>query len=171
MNAHVEPWLTADATPVHDARSSTEGGSLARIVLDGQGHTVTLTGAAAIFGDDAEEVTIRNFRFVAGPDKTPGVVIALSNSRRVRIEDCRFEIPGAGAISTGGILTDDVVIERCVFAPARRRFAVEGTGRHTIRNCRLAPPEGDAVRLLLPGASVLENNDFGNARIERVERP
>ena len=26
MNAHVEPWLTVDATPVHDARVLTEGG-------------------------------------------------------------------------------------------------------------------------------------------------
>ncbi len=45
MNAYVEPWLTADATPVHDARALTEGGSLARIVLDGQIYALRITRA------------------------------------------------------------------------------------------------------------------------------
>ena len=36
MNVQIDTWLTTDATPVHEARVLTEGGSLARIVLDGQ---------------------------------------------------------------------------------------------------------------------------------------
>ena len=47
MNARAEPflmpWLTADATPVHEARVLTEGGSLARIDLDGQIYTLRIT--------------------------------------------------------------------------------------------------------------------------------
>ena len=37
------PWLQGDATPVHEARVLTEGGSLARIVLDGQVYTLRVT--------------------------------------------------------------------------------------------------------------------------------
>jgi Hemin uptake protein hemP len=48
MNAHVEPWLTVDATPVHDARVLTEGGSLARIVLDGQVYSLRITRAGKL---------------------------------------------------------------------------------------------------------------------------
>ncbi|WP_283177624.1 hemin uptake protein HemP [Gemmobacter sp. 24YEA27] len=47
MNAHTEatltPWLQNDATPVHDARVLTDGGSLAKIVLDGQVYTLRIT--------------------------------------------------------------------------------------------------------------------------------
>lgn len=47
MNARPEgfltPWLTADATPVHEAKVLTEGGSLARIALDGQIYTLRIT--------------------------------------------------------------------------------------------------------------------------------
>ena len=47
MNVRAEPflaeWLTADATPVHEARVLTEGGSLARISLDGQIYTLRIT--------------------------------------------------------------------------------------------------------------------------------
>ncbi len=47
MNAHTEtaltPWLQGDATPVHEARVLTEGGSLAKIVLDGQVYTLRIT--------------------------------------------------------------------------------------------------------------------------------
>ena len=47
MNARPEPmltpWLTADATPIHEARVLTEGGSLAKIVLDGQVYTLRIT--------------------------------------------------------------------------------------------------------------------------------
>ena len=48
MNAHVEPWLTADATPVHDARALTEGGSLARIMLAGQVYSLRITRAGKL---------------------------------------------------------------------------------------------------------------------------
>ena len=48
MNAHVEPWLTTDATPVHDARALTEGGSLARIMLDGQVYSLRITRAGKL---------------------------------------------------------------------------------------------------------------------------
>ena len=48
MNAYVEPWLTADATPFHDARALTEGGSLARIVLDGQVYALRITRAGKL---------------------------------------------------------------------------------------------------------------------------
>jgi hypothetical protein len=52
MNAHVEapviPWLTADATPAHDARVLTEGGSLARILLDGQVYSLRITRAGKL---------------------------------------------------------------------------------------------------------------------------
>lgn len=41
--AFVTPWLSADATPVHEARVLTEGGSLARLVLDGQVYTLRIT--------------------------------------------------------------------------------------------------------------------------------
>ena len=47
MNARPEPfvtpWLTADATPIHEARVLTEGGSTARIALDGQIYTLRIT--------------------------------------------------------------------------------------------------------------------------------
>jgi hemin uptake protein HemP len=47
MNARPEPfvtpWLTTDATPSHEARVLTEGGSLARIALDGQVYTLRIT--------------------------------------------------------------------------------------------------------------------------------
>ncbi len=48
MNMVVEPWLTSDATPVHDARALTEGGSLARIVLDGQVYALRITRAGKL---------------------------------------------------------------------------------------------------------------------------
>ncbi|WP_374641722.1 hemin uptake protein HemP [Tabrizicola sp.] len=48
MNAFVETWLTADATPAHDARALTEGGSLARIVLDGQVYSLRITKAGKL---------------------------------------------------------------------------------------------------------------------------
>jgi hemin uptake protein HemP len=41
-------WLTTDATPVHDARVLTEGGSLARIVLDGQVYALRITRAGKL---------------------------------------------------------------------------------------------------------------------------
>ena len=52
MNARpdpfVTPWLTADATPLHDARVLTEGGSLARILLDGQVYSLRITRAGKL---------------------------------------------------------------------------------------------------------------------------
>jgi hemin uptake protein HemP len=48
MNAFVETWLTADATPLHDARVLTEGGSLARIMLDGQVYSLRITRAGKL---------------------------------------------------------------------------------------------------------------------------
>ena len=39
----VAPWLSTDATPLHEARVLTEGGSLARIALDRQIHTLRIT--------------------------------------------------------------------------------------------------------------------------------
>ena len=48
MNAQVDLWLTTDATPVHDARALTEGGSLARIVLDGQVYSLRITRAGKL---------------------------------------------------------------------------------------------------------------------------
>lgn len=52
MNARPEPfltpWLTSDATPVHEARVLTEGGSLARIALDGQVYTLRITKAGKL---------------------------------------------------------------------------------------------------------------------------
>ncbi len=47
---------------------------LKNIVIDGGGHTVQLGGASVFFGDDAENVTIRNFHFVAPRRKTPRAV-------------------------------------------------------------------------------------------------
>lgn len=47
MNIRAEPmlapWLTGDTTPVHEARVLTEGGSLAKILLDGQVYTLRIT--------------------------------------------------------------------------------------------------------------------------------
>lgn len=47
MNMRAEPiltpWLTSDATPLHEARVLTEGGSLAKILLDGQLYTLRIT--------------------------------------------------------------------------------------------------------------------------------
>ena len=48
MNAQLDQWLTADATPVHDARVLTEGSSLARIVLDGQVYALRITRAGKL---------------------------------------------------------------------------------------------------------------------------
>ena len=48
MNARIDHWLTADATPLHDARALTEGGSLARIVLDGQVYALRITRAGKL---------------------------------------------------------------------------------------------------------------------------
>ncbi len=48
MTAFVDTWLTADATPVLDARALTEGGSLARIVLDGQVYALRITRAGKL---------------------------------------------------------------------------------------------------------------------------
>ncbi|HMS96075.1 MAG: hemin uptake protein HemP [Tabrizicola sp.] len=48
MNAQVDLWLTTDATPVHDARALTEGGSLARIHLDGQIYCLRITRAGKL---------------------------------------------------------------------------------------------------------------------------
>ena len=48
MNAQIDPWLTVDATPVHEARVLTEGGSLARIVLDGQVYALRITRAGKL---------------------------------------------------------------------------------------------------------------------------
>jgi hypothetical protein len=48
MNAILDTWLTADATPVHDARALTEGGSLARLVLDGQIYALRITRAGKL---------------------------------------------------------------------------------------------------------------------------
>jgi len=48
MTMHVERWLTTDATPLHDARALTEGGSLARIVLDGQVYSLRITRAGKL---------------------------------------------------------------------------------------------------------------------------
>lgn len=47
MNMRAEPmltpWLQGDATPAHEARVLTEGGSLAKILLDGQVYTLRIT--------------------------------------------------------------------------------------------------------------------------------
>jgi Hemin uptake protein hemP len=48
MNAQIDVWLTADATPVHDARVLTEGGSLARLLLDGQVYALRITRAGKL---------------------------------------------------------------------------------------------------------------------------
>ena len=48
MNAQVDVWLTAAATPLHEARVLTEGGSLARIVLDGQVYSLRITRAGKL---------------------------------------------------------------------------------------------------------------------------
>ena len=48
MNAQIDSWLTADATPVHEARVLTEGGSLARILLDGQVYALRITRAGKL---------------------------------------------------------------------------------------------------------------------------
>lgn len=47
MNAQIDPalatWIKADETPLHNARLLTDGGSLARIVLDDQIYTLRIT--------------------------------------------------------------------------------------------------------------------------------
>ena len=48
MNARIDHWLTTDATPLHDALALTEGGSLARIVLDGQIYSLRITRAGKL---------------------------------------------------------------------------------------------------------------------------
>lgn len=48
MNALIDTWLTNDATPLHNARVLTEGGSLARIVLDGQVYSLRITRAGKL---------------------------------------------------------------------------------------------------------------------------
>jgi hemin uptake protein HemP len=48
MNAQLDIWLTAGATPVHEARVLTEGGSLARITLDGKVYSLRITQAGKL---------------------------------------------------------------------------------------------------------------------------
>jgi hypothetical protein len=48
MNMRLDPWLTADATPVHEALVLTEGGSLARITLGDQVYTLRITRAGKL---------------------------------------------------------------------------------------------------------------------------
>ena len=48
MNVSVDRWLTTDATPLHDARALTEGGSLALILLDGQVYSLRITRAGKL---------------------------------------------------------------------------------------------------------------------------
>lgn len=127
------------------------------VVIDGGGHTVTLSGASAIFGDDLENITIRNIRFVKDNEgKAGGTVMYLSNCRNLTISNC--ELPaGGGAIATPGIFTDNVTIENCTLSGgARNAAAVSGTGRHTIRGCTIT---GQVVLRLADG-SVVENCTF-----------
>lgn len=149
---------------------------LKNLVFDGQGHTVRLTGAPAVFGDDAENVTIRNFRFILGVEQEraagekrtarhPGTVICLTHSRHVRIEGCTFETPNACSIDTTGIQADDITITNCRLAASRRSAAVRGTGRHTIHDCTLPPGTKQAIHLEHADGSVIEGNDFGSAAI------
>lgn len=48
MTAQIDVWLTTDATPMHEARVLAEGGSLARIVLDGQVYSLRITRAGKL---------------------------------------------------------------------------------------------------------------------------
>ena len=48
MNMQSDSWLTTDATPVHEARVLTAGGSQARIILDGQVYSLRITRAGKL---------------------------------------------------------------------------------------------------------------------------
>ncbi|MBT9247532.1 hemin uptake protein HemP [Gemmobacter fulvus] len=49
MNMHVETFgLLADTTPCHDATNLTEGGNLARIILNGQVYSLRITRAGKL---------------------------------------------------------------------------------------------------------------------------
>ncbi|WP_189412258.1 hemin uptake protein HemP [Neogemmobacter tilapiae] len=49
MNAYVEAQtLIQDTTPIHDAMNLTSGGSLARIVLNGQVYSLRITRAGKL---------------------------------------------------------------------------------------------------------------------------
>jgi photosystem II stability/assembly factor-like uncharacterized protein len=139
--------------------------SLKNIVLDGKGHTVQLGRASAIFGDDVENVTIRNFRFVRKPEEgqrrsSGPAVIFLTNCRNLTISNCTFEASGATSVFTRGILTDNVVIESCRMTGGSTRGApvIEGTGRHIIRNCTIQSAGDAGIQLLLAEGSVIEGN-------------
>lgn len=147
------------------------------VTFDGQGHSVRLGGGSAIFGDDLENVTIRNVQFVAaeaggGRKSSHPQVLYLTNCRNLTISNCTFDAPSTVAVYTAGILTDNVVIENCrITGGSQSQPAIEGTGKHIIRGCTINTPSGMAVRLLLPGVSLLENNKIQGTIVTRPPLP
>lgn len=140
---------------------------LKNITLDGKGRTIRMGQAGVLFGDDLENLTVRNFHFVIPPAEgtnarqSSAPVLYLTNCRNLKIVDCTFEAAGATNLVTNGILTNNVTIENCrMVGGSRRGPVIDGTGRHTIRNCTIESSNDVAVKLLLAEGSVLEGNQM-----------
>lgn len=151
---------------VHDLIMMPRG--LKNVTFDGQGHTVTVTGGNAIFGDDLENVVIENFHFVQPTSSDRGAVIYLGHTRNLTIRNCTFEVSGdfeagrfgaPGAIETRGLFTNNVVIENCTFNTPGREPAIYGNGKHTIRNCTFKGDRQINVLLIEAEGSTIEDND------------
>lgn len=158
---------------VHDLVMMPRG--LKNAVIDGQGHTVILTGSNAIFGDDMENLTVQNFHFIQPVAGERSPVIYLSNSRNLAIRNCTFETTpnfeggrnGAGpAIETRGVFTKNVVIDNCIFKTSGRSPAIYGNGKHTISNCTFSGNRATNIELVeAEGSDIKDNNKMNGAGV------
>lgn len=155
---------------VHDLIMMPRG--LKNVTFDGQGHTVTVSGGNAIFGDDLENVVIENFNFIQPTNTSGGAVLYVGHARNLIIRNCTFEVSddfeagrtGApGAIETRGLFTKNVLIENCTFNTPGRAPTIYGNGKHTIRNCTFKGDRQRNILLIEAEGSIIEQN---NANVE-----
>lgn len=167
-NATYELDRDIDLTGADHARSlALLSRGLKNVILDGKGHTVRSERVYTIFGDDVENLTIRNFHFVRsvqeGRRNAGGEfpsVLYLTNCRKLTISNCTFETPGSTCICTNGIFTDNVSIEDCRLVGGSTFGAplIDGNGRHTIRRCIFEPDGKVSIRLTLSDGSIIQDN-------------
>ncbi len=137
------------------------------VTFDGQGHTITMTDANAIFGDDMENVIIENFNFVQPQSGGDAAAIYIGHGRNITIRNCTFSVAPSfgtgftgGGIETRGIFTKNVLIENCRFSMPSRLAAIFGNGNHTIRNCVFDLKNRRSAILIPEGeGSVVETNN------------
>jgi polygalacturonase len=150
---------------VHDLVMMPRG--LKNVTIDGQNHSVIMTGGNAIFGDDLENLTIENFTFIQNSgDAAPALY--LGNCRNLTIKNCQFKVAAdfvagrngaAPAIETKGIFTNNVVIENCSFNTPGRSPVIFGNGKHIIRHCKFEGNRATNILLVEGEDSVIEDND------------